>query len=100
MMLCSDRDWLAVQTAQLRALNLSDNALGEKGVRACSAALTGQVNGLLGPICQVPSKSLKRALDELATLFRLKQALLTCWLSNAVGHFGLLHVTSKPVTVS
>ncbi|KAK9827462.1 hypothetical protein WJX74_003728 [Apatococcus lobatus] len=32
----------SLQAAQLRALNLSDNALGEKGIRACAAALSGQ----------------------------------------------------------
>ena len=32
----------AVQ-AQLKVLDLSDNALGEKGVRACAAALSSQV---------------------------------------------------------
>ena len=29
--------------AKLRGLNLSDNALGEKGVRACAEVLTAQV---------------------------------------------------------
>ena len=33
----------ALGRAQLRTLNLSDNALGEKGVRACAAAISGQV---------------------------------------------------------
>ena len=33
---------LAVQ-ARLKVLDLSDNALGEKGVRACAAALSSQV---------------------------------------------------------
>lgn len=32
----------------LTALNLSDNALGEKGVRACEAVLTGKVGGHMG----------------------------------------------------
>ena len=32
----------AVQ-ARLKVLDLSDNALGEKGVRACAAALSSQV---------------------------------------------------------
>ncbi len=39
----SNEIWMVLQTAQLRALNVSDNALGEKGIRACSAALSGQV---------------------------------------------------------
>ena len=30
----------------LTALNLSDNALGEKGVRACEAVLAGQVRAV------------------------------------------------------
>ena len=34
---------LLVVPAQLTALNLSDNALGEKGVRACEAVLKGKV---------------------------------------------------------
>jgi hypothetical protein len=29
-----------------RSLDLSDNALGEKGVRACAAAISSQVNAL------------------------------------------------------
>lgn len=33
----------ALQQAKLRALDLSDNALGEKGIRACAKALTSQV---------------------------------------------------------
>jgi Ran GTPase-activating protein (RanGAP) involved in mRNA processing and transport len=33
----------ALSTAKLRHLNLSDNALGEKGVRAAAAALQHQV---------------------------------------------------------
>lgn len=33
---------LAMQ-ARLKVLDLSDNALGEKGVRACAAALSSQV---------------------------------------------------------
>ncbi len=32
----------------LTALNLSDNALGEKGVRACEAVLTGKVGRVRG----------------------------------------------------
>lgn len=34
----------ALQQAKLRALDLSDNALGEKGIRACAKALTSQVH--------------------------------------------------------
>lgn len=35
----------ALAVAKLKTLNLSDNALGEKGVRACAAAITSQVHG-------------------------------------------------------
>lgn len=35
----------ALAAAKLKTLNLSDNALGEKGVRACAAAITSQVPG-------------------------------------------------------
>ena len=31
------------QASHLKELNLSDNALGEKGVRACAEVLTSQV---------------------------------------------------------
>eukprot|EP00245_Coleochaete_scutata_P007603 TRINITY_DN23085_c0_g1_i1.p1 TRINITY_DN23085_c0_g1~~TRINITY_DN23085_c0_g1_i1.p1 ORF type:complete len:551 (+),score=153.55 TRINITY_DN23085_c0_g1_i1:74-1726(+) len=34
----------ALEGSNLRSLNLSDNALGEKGVRACGAALRGQTS--------------------------------------------------------
>lgn len=33
----------ALEGSQLETLDLSDNALGEKGVRACAGALKGQV---------------------------------------------------------
>jgi Ran GTPase-activating protein (RanGAP) involved in mRNA processing and transport len=33
----------ALAGAKLKRLNLSDNALGEKGVRACASVLTAQV---------------------------------------------------------
>ena len=33
----------ALTKPKLRMLNLSDNALGEKGVRACAEAITSQV---------------------------------------------------------
>jgi len=34
--------------AQLKVLDLSENALGEKGVRACAAALSGQARSGAG----------------------------------------------------
>jgi hypothetical protein len=34
--------------ARLKVLDLSENALGEKGVRACAAALSGQARSLAG----------------------------------------------------
>ena len=33
----------ALSTTKLKRLNLSDNALGEKGVRACAESITSQV---------------------------------------------------------
>lgn len=36
----------ALATADLKHLNISDNALGEKGVRAVSAAFKNQVGGI------------------------------------------------------
>lgn len=35
----------SLASAQLQKLNLSDNALGEKGIRACASALTTKVSG-------------------------------------------------------
>jgi Ran GTPase-activating protein (RanGAP) involved in mRNA processing and transport len=39
----------ALAGAKLKRLNLSDNALGEKGVRACATVLTAQVGGHVRP---------------------------------------------------
>ena len=40
----------ALTASKLRMLNISDNALGEKGVRACAEAFTSQVRWF-GPQC-------------------------------------------------
>ncbi len=40
---CAHYCWLHRFLCGFRALDLSDNALGEKGVRACAAAIESQV---------------------------------------------------------
>lgn len=41
----------ALGKARLRHLNLSDNALGEKGIRACAAAFSEQVGARCSGVC-------------------------------------------------
>lgn len=58
----------ALTAAKLRSLNLSDNALGEKGIRACAEALTSQ-SGIEALAFQNVGCSVKAcaALDELTS---------------------------------